>query len=122
LKLNMKSIDFEKLSGALKQKLREALRNHDDAFAFKKSGHYLRTLKSSLEALRLQEETFADFVIQKQREIDAMEPGLIRAKMQDHLNLIAKRTYDHFSKLFDKYHWMLRSEENNENEIRYTQM
>lgn len=106
----MKPFDFNKHSSAMKQRLRDVLRKHEAAYAFRLSRDYSQTLQSTLEALRIQEEQFADFVICKQKEIDAMESGIIKSKMQEHLDKIAVHTYEHFGKLTDKYQWMLKDD------------
>lgn len=94
--------NFNKHSSALKQRLRDVLHKHETAYAFKIRNVYSQTLQSTLEALRIQKEQFADFVICKQKEIDAMETGIIKIKMQEHLDKIAVHTYEHFGKLTDK--------------------
>jgi len=116
----MTSFNFNEHSSALKQRLRNVLRKHEMAYAFKKSIVYSKTIKSTLEALQLQEEQFSDFVIRKQKEIDEMEPG-IKGKMQDHLDQITRHTYQHFSKLIDKYQWMLKSNRDEETKFNYSQ-
>lgn len=117
----MKNFDFNKHSSALKKRLRDVLRKHETAYAFKMSKAYMQTLKSTLESLRLQEEQFADFVIAKQKEIDAMEPGIIKSKMQEHLDKIAVHTYDHFSRLTDKYQWLLKDNKDDGMNFNYSQ-
>ncbi len=107
----MKHFDLNKHSSDLRQRLRNVLRKHECAYSFKRSKAYLQTLKTTLESLQQQEAQFADFVIQKQKEIDVMESGIFKSKMQEHLDKIAAQTYDHFCKLTDKYQWMLKSEE-----------
>lgn len=106
----MKPSDFNKHSSALKKWLRAFLRKHETACAFKMSKVYSQTLQSTLGALRIQEEQFADFVIRKQKEIDGMETSIIKSKMQEHLDKITVRTYGHFDKLTYKYQWMLKGD------------
>jgi hypothetical protein len=117
----MKPFDFSKHSSALKQRLRDVLGKHETAYAFKMNKVYSQTLQSTLEALRIQEEQFADFVIRKQEEIDAMETGIIKSKMQEHLDKIAVRTYEHFGKLTDKYQWMLKGDNDEGTKLNYSQ-
>lgn len=106
----MKPFDFNKHSLALKQRLRNVLQKHEDAYAFQKSKAYSQTLKATLDTLRKQEEQFVDFVIRKQQEIDEMEQGIFKEKMQEHLDKIAVHTYEHFNKLTDKYQWLLKGD------------
>jgi hypothetical protein len=116
----MKRFDFNKYSSALKQRLRDALRKHESAYAFKMSKVYSQTVKDTLNALRIQEEEFADFVIRKQKEIDAMELGIIKSRMQKHLDKISVYTYEHFCKLTDKYEWMLKGDNDEELKFNYS--
>ena len=46
--------------------------------------------------------------------------GLLKDKMQEHLNKIAFDTYEHFRKLTDKYQWMLDSGNNNASMIDFS--
>jgi hypothetical protein len=99
----MVPFDFNKYSSALKQGLRDILHKSEANYTFKTSNAYKQTLKATLESILLQKEQFADFVIRKQAEIDTMDPGIIKNKMQEHLDQVAKLTYEHFSKLTAKY-------------------
>jgi len=106
----MKPFDFNKHSLSLKQRLRDVLQKHENAYDFQKSKAYSQTLKATLDALRTQEELFVDFVIRKQKEIDEMEQGIFKDRMQEHLDKIAVYTYQHFNKLTDKYQWLLKGD------------
>jgi len=117
----MKQIDFNKYSSAMKQRLRNVLCKHENEYAFKISRDYSQTLKITLESLRIQKEQFAEFVICKQKEIDAMDPGIIKSKMQEHLDKISMQTYEHFSKLTDKYLRLLKKIDVDETILNYSQ-
>jgi hypothetical protein len=117
----MKPIDFNKYSSAIKQRLRDVLGRHETAYAFMTSKDYSHTLKVTLESLRIQEEQFEEFVIRKQKEIDAMDAGIIKSKMQEHLDKIAVQTYEHFSQLTAKYLRMLKRADGEGTIFNYTQ-
>ena len=108
----MKPFEFNKYSSALKQWLRDVLQKHERAYAFQKSKAYSQSLKKMLETLRTQEDQFVDFVIHKQKDIDEMEQGFFKEKMQEHLDRIAVNTYGHLNKLNNKYQRMLEGNAN----------
>ena len=118
----MKQIDFKKYSSALKQRLRNVLCRNETEYAFKISRDYSQTLKITLGSLRIQEEQFAEFVFRKQKEIDAMDPGIIKCKMKDHLDKISIQTYEHFSNLTDKYLRLLKKIDGDDTIINYSQI
>jgi len=64
---------------------------------FNTSEGYSQTLATTLESLRLQEEEFVNFIHVKQKEIDSKDPGILKSKMQEHLDKIAAQTHKHFS-------------------------
>jgi len=82
---------------------------------------YSQTYQSTLETLRIHKEQFAEFVIRKQKEIDAMETGIIKSKKQEHLNKIAVHTYEHIGKLTDKYPWRLKGHNDKGTKFNYSQ-
>jgi hypothetical protein len=114
----MKKIDLDKHSSVIKQRLRDGLRQKGTAYEFKISKVYSQTLKDTMASLVIQEEKFADFVFKKQEEIDAMEPGDLKCKIQKHLDRISEHTYEHFSKLADNYHDMMSDNANDDTKSR----
>ena len=117
----MKPFDLNKHSSALKQRLRNALRKHEIGYAFKMSKAYVHPIKSTMETLRMQEEQFDEFVIRKQKEIDQMDQGIIKSKMQVHLENIKVQTYEHFSKLKNKCQSKLNINKDEEKKFNYPQ-
>ena len=106
----MKLFNFNRHSSAFNQWLRSVLQKQPNTF--KMTSCYLGTINATLESLRLQKKQFDDFVICKQREIDAMESDLIKRKMQGHFNYIKVQTYTHFSQLIYQYQLMLDGDNN----------
>jgi hypothetical protein len=114
----MKKIDLNKHSSVIKQRLRDGLRQKGTACEFKISKVYSQTLKDTMASLLIQEEKFADFVFKKQEEIDAMEPGDLKCKIQMHFDWISEHTYEHFSKIVDNYHDMMNDNVNDDTKSR----
>lgn len=103
----MKQHEYNKHFSAAFSALRNALRSHKTAFAFRLSDAYYNSVKTTLVSLKVQEEQFEKFVLVKQSKINNMEPGLFKNKMQEHLDKIVVYTYEHFKTLIDNYVWLL---------------
>jgi len=96
----MKKPDFRKLYSLLRGFLRE----HEASYSVKLNTHSLQTVRAALESLQQQEDQFAQFVIKKQGEIDSMPEGILKLRMQEHLDKVTEQTHGHFAKLMDKYY------------------
>mgnify|MGYP000851733936 FL=1 len=95
----MKPFKLKKYFLNLKQWLKSILCKHYIVNTLEHS----QTLNTTLEALRTQEKEFTDQISHKQKEIDSMESGFIKNKMQEQLDKVAEHTYGNFDKLFEKY-------------------
>ena len=108
----MKPFDFNKFYSfsALKQQLNIILHKQESAFAFKISNGHPKTVKDPMSILRQEEEQFADFFIRKQKEIDKMEHGFLKSKMQQYLDYVVLNTCEHYSMLKAKYKYTIKGE------------
>ena len=99
----MDLIFINKHFSAFLRRLRSVFIKNVKGSDFNTSEGYSQTLATTLESLRFQEEEFANFIHVKQKEIDSKDPGILKSKMQEHLDKIAAQTHKHFSEFKNLY-------------------